>query len=405
MVNLNLNYSPIPLGETKNLSNDEWLMWREHGPHYKDPLHPDYISVTLGGSSVAAIFGDSPWKSRLELYHEKSGIVDAKVKKPKNQEILDAGHDFEEGVANTFLRKMKKDYGISDFKMWNDTVMYQHPLHPYMVANMDRRLERNGQQGILECKTTSSIKDIALWKEGICPKKYEWQCRFYMAVMNVDFCYIVCVWGFTLDECAVILIKRDLEVEAHMIEEMDKFIECCEFGIEPEPQTTHMQVLADYYSRLYGVIPDKEDTAVELANTIENMQLFEEIRAIKEKHAILDAQMSVIEETEARLASQILAKVDGASTYCTMRVDDETVWSVKAKQSVKKDGFDLERFKADHPSEYKEYCEEKFNLTNFKKKAENKRIAANYVIKGTVNPEGKTTLGDFTERKIPVPVA
>lgn len=147
------DYSPIALGDTACLSNEEWLKWREHGPYYANPLDPRYISCTVGGSAMSAIFGDNPWISRLELFHQKSGVKKAKYERPMNQAILDAGHMLEDFVAHMFLVKMAEE-GITDIEMWNDTVMYQHPHYSFAVCNLDRRIKVNGIQGILECKTT-----------------------------------------------------------------------------------------------------------------------------------------------------------------------------------------------------------------------------------------------------------
>lgn len=399
---LDLNYKPTPLGETANLSNDEWLKWREHGPHYADPMDPEFIPVTIGGSSCAVLFGASPWKSRLELYHEKSGTGEAKYKRPMNQEILDAGHDFEDAVGQTFLRKMKKDYGITDFELWNDTVMYQHPLHKCMVANLDRRLRRKGQEAILEIKTTGNLQDIKLWKDGIVPKKYEWQCRFYMSVMNINYCYICCCWGFGLDSCAVVLIERDLDIEETMLDEIEDFVAKCEMGIEPEPQTEHLQVLADYYSRFYGEASTNDHDVIELVKTPEMENLFETAKNLEEKKFRYQEQIAGIEEQEAGIAAKVLEITKGTSVFVNMRVDDDTVWSLKVKQPVKRDSFDEEAFKKDYPALYDQYIKEKFDLTAFKKTAENKRIAAKYKIKGSIDPEKHTVFEAFLERKIPV---
>lgn len=394
------DYSPIPLGDTAGLSNEEWLKWREHGPHYDDPFHPEYINVCLGGSSVGAVFGDSPWMSRLELYHQKSGVKSPKYPRTMNQAILDAGHQLEEFVANMFLVKMLEE-GVTDVKVWNDTTMYQHPQHKYAVVNLDRRITVNGKNGILECKTTGNYEDIANWKKGIVKKSYEWQCRFYMATMNLDFCYICCCWGFTPDECAVILIKRDMDIEREMFSELDKFVECCELGIEPEMQTSHMKVLSNYYSRLYGELPEKAP-AVELPDTNDVYELVESCRTISERKAKAQAVVDAIQEEEYGLTAKLMKMIGGKSTFATYRVDDQTVVSIKIKQPMKRATFDEDKFKAEHPDMYDKYKKESLDVTTLKKKE--KSIAAPYIIPAQINVEEPCTIDRVEARVIPVAV-
>jgi len=56
---LDLNYEPeILVPDITVLTEEEWLNWRKKG---------------IGGSDVAAVLGISPWKTRRDLFYEKSG--------------------------------------------------------------------------------------------------------------------------------------------------------------------------------------------------------------------------------------------------------------------------------------------------------------------------------------------
>lgn len=392
------NYKPIALGDTLGLSNDEWLRWREHGPFYNDPLNPHYIPVTVGGSAVSVIFGDNPWKSKLEFYHEKSQTKKPKYTRPMNQAILDAGHQLEEFVAYMFVKKMTEE-GTTDVKMWNDTTMYQHPYYPFAVCNLDRRIRVNGKEGILECKTTGNWNDIALWKKGIVPKKYEWQCRYYMATMNLDFCYICCCWGFTSDSCAVILITRDAEIEKVMMEEVAQFVKCCETGVEPETQTTHMKTLAEYYTRLYGEI-DAACGVMELPDSKEIYDLVEEASVVAERKKRLTTQLGELEEREYAITCKIIEITEGKSAYVTYRRNDAEVVAISLKLPMKRAGFDAEQLKKDNPTLFEKYQIPKFDPTLFKK--EQKEVAKKYVIPPMVDITKPVRLDKVVVNNIPV---
>lgn len=391
------NYSPIPLGETKDLENEEWLRWRDHGPFFDDPFGDRYIPIGIGGSAVSVVTGDNPWQSRLELFHNKSGVETAKIARTMNQEILDAGHRLEEFVSEQFVKKMNAE-GVTDIEVWNDTIMYQHPQYPFAVCNLDRMLKVNGVPCILECKTTGNFEDIKLWKDGIVPKKYEWQCRYYMATMNIDNCYICCCWGFTLDQTAVILIRRDMEIEKVMMEEVKDFVEKCDMGIEPDMQTTHMDTLAKYYNRLYGELPSSAP-AVELPDTPEIFALIESAQTLDKRKKEAADRLKAIEEEESKIACKLMQIMGGSSTYATYRMDDDRVIAVKIKQPMHRASLDEETLKADHPEIYERYLQ-KFDQTAFKK-AE-KQLAKDYTIPASVNADKPLAIDKVEIRNIPV---
>ena len=336
----------------------------------------------------------------MEFYHEKSGTKKPKYERPMNQAALDAGHQLEEFVANMFVTKMNEE-GVTDIVVWNDTNLYQHPKYRFALCNLDRRIKVNGVLGILECKTTSNWDDIALWKKGIVPKKYEWQCRYYMATMDLDYCYICCAWGFTSAECAVILIKRDLEIEKVMMEEVQNFVDCCELGVEPEMQTKHMKTLANYYTRLYGEIPPT-NPPIELPDTQEIYDLITEASTIAERKEKLTSQLKGLEEEEYAVTCKIMAITGGKSTYATYRVNDNDVYAIKLKLPMKRAGFDEEKLKNDDPVLYSKYQKPSFDTTAFKK--EQKELAKKYIIPAKVDSEKPATLDSVVLKDIPLRV-
>lgn len=359
-----LNYRTIPLGKYVD-GSPEWHGCRMHGPHYDDPTHPEYIEYTAGGSDVGVILGVSSFKTNIELFHQKTKFKTA-IPKEMNEEILRAGHELEEFVANMFLRKMKEDEGITDIKMWNDTTMYQHPHYPFALGNFDRRVKVNGVEGLVECKTTSNFKDRENWKLGIPPKGYEYQCRYYMAIANVPFVYLTCCWGFTKADCAVILIKRDLDIEREMMSAVADFIECCYMGMEPEPCVKSEKILAEYYTRLYGE-PIPDDPAVELPDSREIYELIEKATELVERKKKAENALETIEAEEYALVNAILSYAEKGTEYATYRLDDEKYVAISLKYKETRTGFDEERLKAEQPELYKQCLVEKFDKALYDK--------------------------------------
>ena len=108
-----LKYEPQELVDTSNLSSEEWLSYRRRG---------------IGGSDAAAILGISPWRTARDLYYDKLNVVKADM--DENWVALEMGHLLEDLVARIFAKK-------TGLRIFQRKVMFQHPLYPWMLADLD----------------------------------------------------------------------------------------------------------------------------------------------------------------------------------------------------------------------------------------------------------------------------
>lgn len=185
---LNRNYVPVEKYNLNNVTEEEWLKLRTTG---------------IGGSDCSAIMGCSPFTTKYDLFMQKTGHTP--VEEFSDQMILDAGHKLENLVAQAYLFIMNRDAeGKEDApkcRLISKKVMYQHPLHPVMQADVDRFIELTHPDGskelkILEIKTTSNYNTDKWFKDGeeIVPPEYELQGRHYMSVMNIEKTDFVCLF-------------------------------------------------------------------------------------------------------------------------------------------------------------------------------------------------------------------
>ena len=124
-------YKPNVLCSTEKMAEEEWLRWRTTG---------------IGGSDAGTVLGVNPYKTKRELFYEKTGVQPIK---PKDNDSLPLrwGHALEETVAEEFSRQ-------TGLRVYEVKGMYQHPLYPFMLANVDRFIDLpDGTTGILECKS------------------------------------------------------------------------------------------------------------------------------------------------------------------------------------------------------------------------------------------------------------
>ena len=164
----------------------------------------------ITGTDCAVIMGDSPWKNKLELWREKVGIFYEKPKWQQNrsQEPMQMGHELEKIAARDYARSIGKwlvpgNFTILDWRRGTpDFTFYDEKIG-------------------LEVKTTAYDKTVKKLEKGEFEKYWEWQCRWYMMLMDYD------EWHLTAlakgQKRYSVIYQRDYEIECNMINECSMF--------------------------------------------------------------------------------------------------------------------------------------------------------------------------------------
>ncbi|WP_129692340.1 YqaJ viral recombinase family protein [Gottfriedia acidiceleris] len=162
----------------------------------------------IGGSDAATVLGLNKYKSKVELYLEKTGQVE--VKQLDSMPIL-WGNLSEDNVAKIFEMQTGKKVRKSN-KLWI------HPEHEFMSANLDRVVI--GEKAILECKTATGWK-AKEWEDDEIPVAYLIQCLHYLAVTGYERAYIACM----IDNSKFVwkTIERDEELINQIIAALTEF--------------------------------------------------------------------------------------------------------------------------------------------------------------------------------------
>ena len=187
------------------ISREEWLAWRRTG---------------IGGSDAAAVIGLNPFRSRIEVYADKMGMMPEK----EDTESMRLGRDLEDYVAQRFCEATGK-------KVRRNNFMWCHDEHRCMIADVDREII--GENAGLECKTTQAWGGKVIMK-GEIPLTYYVQCMHYMAVMGYDRVYLaVLIFGkgffhFTIE-------RDEDEIAALVASEAAFWRDHIEAGISPDP--------------------------------------------------------------------------------------------------------------------------------------------------------------------------
>lgn len=331
-------YVPNVVVETSNLTEEEWLDYRRGG---------------IGGSDVSIIFGVSHFRTGRELYYDKLGIKPYRDEEDKTWLQKKMGHVLEELVAEVFAKK-------TGLEVYEVKKMFSHPLYPFMRADVDRFVTtKDGRKGILECKTTNWQNRDA-WDDEKYPYQYELQIRHYMAVMNLDFAYIACLWGNNENDFAYRYVERDLEFEDEIIEAENFFWEeYIQNRVEPpfvEKPDMALKCLAQY---MEGADPSlgRKMIPVSLQSNLEKYLL------LKEEKSKIDAEAKRIDNEIKRLSIPIIEEM-GPFCEGELSVAGKKFYvTSKPRKSTRIKKSELEKLAVSHKSIYDEYVTESENRT------------------------------------------
>lgn len=154
--------------EMKTLSShEEWLEVRSH-----------YI----GGSDASAVIGLNPYKTNLELWQEKTGLVQPEDIGDKS--YVKYGHAAEPMLRALFAVDFP-EYEVS----YEENNIWFNEDYPFAHASLDGWLtDQDGRKGVLEIKTTNILQSMQKekWDHRI-PDNYYIQVLHYLMVTGFDF--------------------------------------------------------------------------------------------------------------------------------------------------------------------------------------------------------------------------
>ena len=307
---LNLNYEAAVLVDTENLSREDWLSWRRRG---------------IGGSDAAAVMGMSPFHTKRDLYYDKRGIQPVMDEEEDNWVAKEVGHRLEELVAEIFSRK-------TGFRVYAVRKMFQHPLHPFMLAAVDY---------FIEFASNDSV-----------PANYEYQGRHYMAVMNLDKVYFACLYGNNESEFIIRCVERDLDIEEDLIAEEEFFWqENVEKGVEP-PYTEKPDLVLESIRRHCGPAEKDVDQVKLDRKHILSLERYLKLKEEKAQH-----------EGEAKKLDGLMKEafagiVEELGVSCSGILKDGPVEYLVSYNPAYRTGIDkkgLERLKVQYPDIYDDY--------------------------------------------------
>lgn len=257
-------------------SREAWLAARRNG---------------IGASESAALFGLSPYQSRLSLWLVKAGRLPDWEPSGDALERLEWGQVLEGPIADVYQRR-------SGRTVWRFSpyCIATHPTLPCMFATPDgfiieapdRASKGLAAEGTLQIKNTANVYDSDSWSAGV-PMYVQCQVQHELAVTGREYATVA-----TLANGNKLLtwdIERNEGFIAELLVQVERFWESIARGEQPEPDghPRTLEALAKLHPLDNGCVVDLPPAAVEAWAQLE-----------KAKQAIKDAKRKA-DEAEARL--------------------------------------------------------------------------------------------------------
>ena len=192
----------------------------------------------LGGSDIAAVFGLSPFKSPVQLWAEKRGLVEP----PAGVAALHLrlGQHLEPFIAAEFERQ-------TGLKTHSHLEALVHPAHPMFYGHIDRFVTEPGAPAwdgagrvcattLLECKSAHAFAHDQWGEAGSdqMPAAYLLQVVWYLAITGCSRAVVAVLLGNQRFACYEVL--RDRALEGLVLDRCKRFWEEHVLaGVPPEP--------------------------------------------------------------------------------------------------------------------------------------------------------------------------
>ena len=327
---LNLNYKPEVLVSTENMDETTRKTWRKKG---------------IGGSDAAAVLNLSPFRTKRDLYYDKTDTNCVFSDEDDNWVAKQVGHCLEDLVAQIFAKK-------TGYRVWQEKKMFYHPLYKCMIADVDYMFETpEGLIGILECKTGHYLAQDK-WAGNVVPIHYEYQTRHYMAVLNVNVVYIACLFGNNEADFVYRRIERDLDIEEMLINAECDFWNNSVLAKVPPVYTESADLALESIRKFCG---NADTTLPKIGFNPNCEKLLKEYLELKEMKAKIDKTSKELKE---RMDAISVPFVDKLGQYCKAECETkdakyEITYNPRYTTGIKKDKLEL--FKNEHPDLYDKY--------------------------------------------------
>lgn len=300
--------SALRLVSTKDMERSDWLAVRRQG---------------IGSSDASSAVGLNPYKSRLELWLEKTGRSNNEV----SNDAMYWGNVLEPIVAQEYSTQ-------TGYKVRRVNAVLQYPSQPFMLANLDREVINHPEGlGILECKTAGHYA-TKQWEDSV-PEWYQLQVLHQLAVTGRKWADVAVLLGG--QEFRIYRINRDEEMIQNLIRLEQEFWHLVQTDTQPKADGSESSARA-----LALLYPHDNGATLDYVSDTAMNSLFTNLVEVRTTRQQAEAQ-------EEAIRQQLQEKL-GEATVAVF-ADGKVSWK-RSKDGV---GVDTKRLLAEHPDLSSQY--------------------------------------------------
>ena len=252
---------------------------------------PEWLKIRrttgIGASEIAAVLGQSPWATALDVYLEKRGL-----KTVEESRAMRRGNALEPFIRSEF----EAEAGFTGIK---PTYMCVSEAHPYLFCNLDW-LSKDGKFGA-EFKSSDNAHEWGESHSQEVPLHYYLQVQHQLLVTGLDVIYLVVLLPYS--DLRIYPISSDAEVQGRITIEGKSFWHKV-LSETPPVENGSVEAVKTLYSKVSG-----EELVIDSYEALDLIARHEEaVKGIKDLEEIK-------EQCEARLFAMMgdarKAKIDG----------------------------------------------------------------------------------------------
>lgn len=271
----------------------------------------------VGASEVPAVLGLDPYRSPLDVYLEKTGMLPPF----EGNRFTDWGNRLEPLIASAYAEMMPEaDLALSD--------TLAHPAHSWALATPDRIVTARTLRWLLECKNRGSYATAQFGDPGTdqVPFPVAAQCHWQMFVTMLDRCDVAVLLGG--NDFRVYQLHRDPDLEAQILELVHGFWHGHVLaGIPPKPRASDAETMKRLFPASSDQITEGTPEQYEVARLLREAKAG--LKDLEGEKDALEAQLKLAIGAGAGLAWPDGSKATWKSTKGTLATD----WEAAARMA------------------------------------------------------------------------
>lgn len=249
---------------------------------------------TVGSSDIVTVCGLNPYKSRLELWAEKTGRMGS----DDENEYMRLGTYMEPFIAEMFGR-------AKDVEVRPANTLYRHKKLDWAVASPDFfTADFQVDTEIVECKNVN-IRAAHQWEDGNIPNYAHMQVIWQLGVLGLPVGHIAALIGASPDMFYTPKVEFSSELFEQMLDMANNFLDLVRRDVPPAARAEDVKLLEQ--------MKPFEEREVDLSGSEEAVALIDKWFHVNEQEKLFSKQGEEFKKHRKDYEARLLQLMSGAN--------------------------------------------------------------------------------------------